>query len=98
MILCFNKSSVLTRDYFTAEIASPSGKTGESKISAGLHVAVGKFLLNANLLDYIHYRQKIWNIFYYSNFFAFLWSVHGVSVLEIHFCEQISLWGELIST
>ena len=41
----------------------------------------------------IHYRQKIWNIFYFSDFFAFLWSVQGVSVLEIQFYEQILLSG-----
>ena len=30
--------------------------------------------------------------------FAFLWGVHGVSVLEIHSYKQILLWGQLIST
>ena len=46
----------------------------------------------------IHYRQKIWNNFYSIDCFAFLWSVQGVSVLEIHSYEQILLLGELIST
>ena len=30
--------------------------------------------------------------------FAFLWSVQGASVLEIHSYEEILRWGELIST
>ena len=36
--------------------------------------------------------------FLFQRFFVFLWSVQGVSVLEIHFYKQILLWGELIST
>ena len=38
------------------------------------------------------------NIFYFSNFFAILWGVQGLSVLEIHSYEQMLLVGELIST
>ena len=36
--------------------------------------------------------------FLLQQFFAFLWSVQGVSVLQIHSCERILLLGELIST
>ena len=33
--------------------------------------------------------------FLFHQFFAFLWGVQGVSVLEMHSYEQISLLGEL---
>ena len=46
----------------------------------------------------IHYRQKIWNIFYFSDILHFLWDVQGIFVFEIHYSEQILLLGELIST
>ena len=36
--------------------------------------------------------------FLFQRFFAFLWSVQGVSVFEIHSCEEILLLGELICT
>ena len=36
--------------------------------------------------------------FVFQRFFAFLWGVKGVSVLEIHSYEQILLLGQLIST
>ena len=45
-----------------------------------------------------HYRQKNMELFLFQWLFAFLWGVHGVSVLEIHSYEQILLWGKLIST
>ena len=34
--------------------------------------------------------------FHYSDFFAFLWTAKGISVLEILSYEPISLLGELI--
>ena len=46
---------------------------------------------------YIHYRQNM-EYFVFLRFFAFLWCVQGVSVLEIHFYKQILLLGELICT
>ena len=46
----------------------------------------------------IHYRQKMWNIYYFSHFFSILWVVQGVSVLEIHSYEQMLVLGELVST
>ena len=36
--------------------------------------------------------------FLFQLFFAFLWSVQGVSVLDLHSYEPILLFGELICT
>ena len=51
-----------------------------------------------NLAPNIHYRQKNMEYFLFHRFFALLWGVQGVSVLETHSCEQILLLEWLIST
>ena len=52
------------------------------------------------IMKILHYALRAKNMEHFSfhRFFAFLWGVQDVSVLEIHSYEQILFWGELIST
>ena len=41
----------------------------------------------------VHYRQKIWNIFYFSDFFCIPWGVQGISLFYLHSYKQILFSG-----
>ena len=57
-------------------------------------ICCSQSLLNTDsgiIYIYIHYRQKIWNIFHFSDFFCILWGTQGIYLCDLHSYKQILL-------
>ena len=99
--LCRNLRIIIPSKHLSAACYTPGSEHDfvclfETKIS--LKIRVLPYVLYINQVRYIIQRDKLehsqytlpatnMNFFLFQRFFAFLWSVQGVSVLEIHSYE-----------